>query len=344
MKNNTKQIQIEKQKNKSTLYFVIFFVSGLLIGYLFNFSSKDSGKKTKKTESDENQQFYRSIRESGFKFISPLLDCDYFEASNTRMHLKLKSSINDYINTAISHRRVQHISLYYRHLNNGPWIGVNEHHNYTPASLMKVPIIIGILKKAQDNPQFLKTSIPYNVRFDTEFDQNIGHNKAIMPGNTYTIEQLIDFMTLYSDNEAAHLLHSIIENDFEKILRDLGVDIATKDITKDFITVKEYSSFFRILYNASYLNREMSEKALEILSKGDFNDGIPAKLPKGTQISHKFGERGFQESDVKQLHDCGIVYKGNTPYLICIMSQGTDFNELIKVIAELSEIVYLNHQ
>jgi hypothetical protein len=40
--------------------------------------------------------------------------------------------------------------------------------------------------------------------------------------------------------------------------------------------VIDYASFFRVLFNASYLNRKDSEKALALLTKVAFRDGLIA--------------------------------------------------------------------
>jgi hypothetical protein len=42
----------------------------------------------------------------------------------------------------------------------------------------------------------------------------------------------------------------------------------------------------------------------------------------------------------RQLHDCGIVYAPGKPYLICIMTRGSDFKRLSPVIAQISKQVY----
>jgi hypothetical protein len=43
------------------------------------------------------------------------------------------------------------------------------------------------------------------------------------------------------------------------------------------------------LFNASYLNRENSEKVLNLLTKTDFKDGLVAGVnDKNIAISHKF--------------------------------------------------------
>lgn len=131
---------------------------------------------------------------------------------------------------------------------------------------------------------------------------------------------------------------NISENDLSRIYTDLGIEIPGIRNVDDFMSVKDYASFFRVLYNASYLNREMSEKALDLLSKTDFEDGIVKNLPRNIKVSQKFGERRID--DISQLHDCGIVYKSKNPYLICVMTRGRSIDDLKKVIQNLSFETY----
>lgn len=106
------------------------------------------------------------------------------------------------------------------------------------------------------------------------------------------------------------------------VFNDLGIPLP-RDI--DYaLSVKEYASFFRILYNASYLTRENSEMALKLLSESKFRGGLAGKIPSDIVIAHKFGEREMIDengSSINQLHDCGIVYYTPYPYLICIMTR-----------------------
>jgi hypothetical protein len=105
------------------------------------------------------------------------------------------------------------------------------------------------------------------------------------------------------------------------------------------MSVKDYASFFRILYNASYLSKDSSQKALSLLSEVDFTDGLRGGVPKDVPVANKFGER--QVGTTQQLHDCGIVYLTDHPYLLCIMSRGSDFDELASSIKTVSHLVYI---
>ena len=111
----------------------------------------------------------------------------------------------------------------------------------------------------------------------------------------------------------------------DKVFTDLGITIPGVRGTEDYMSVSDYASFFRILYNASYLTKDDSQKALDLLTKVDFADGIRAGVPKGVPVANKFGERSV--NGLQQLHDCGIVYYNNHPYLLCIMSRGSDFKK-----------------
>lgn len=111
----------------------------------------------------------------------------------------------------------------------------------------------------------------------------------------------------------------------------------------DYMSPKSYAFFYRVLYGSTYLTRAMSEKALELLTTPDFTDGLVAGVPAHTTVAQKFGEHSFEgvpDTESKQLHDCGIVYHPEHPYLLCVMTKGSDFQRLSKVIKEVSETVY----
>lgn len=292
------------------------------------------------TESVEKNEEFRL---GGFKFINPLLDCENYHQSSVFSTVVLEKDIQKFIDKSISSGRAAHIAFYYRDLNNGPWIGIGVRENYSPASLLKVPIMIAAFKKSESEPGFLKKKIRFNKGVNDGMRPNIT-DSTIAIGKTYSVERLIYFMIVHSDNNARLLLFQNIEPIYiNRVFSDVGIDMANFNDTANFMSVKTYSSFFRILYNATYLNRENSEQALQILTNSSFNHGIPAQLPATVPIAHKFGERGYINSDIVQLHDCGIVYKGNSPYLICIMTQGTNTTELEKIIAEISLMVYLHN-
>lgn len=309
----------------------IFFIVGIMIGYFVN--------PLFRNDDDLNINEDTFIRLNGYEFTNPLLECEVRQNINNKEIFSFKENVEDYISHKNSN--VKSVSLYFRDLNNGVWFGINEKEDFSPASLLKVPIMMAYLKKAEGDKSFLSKKLKYSVPFEGELKQNIKPKKSIEVDKEYSIEDLLSYMIVYSDNNAKSLLlSSINELDLNQIYIDLGISIPGTKGVEDFMSVKNYASFFRILYNASYLNREMSEKALKLLSQSDFEDGLAAGIPKDIAIAQKFGERKIGEID--QIHDCGIIYYTPKPYLLCVMTRGNDFDAQSKVIADVSKMVFDN--
>jgi beta-lactamase class A len=321
---------------KTTWAAIIFaFAAGFSSAYFFT-----TKNEIKQIVDERINKLTEQRKNSGYQFINPLIECDNYLPENNASEALIKSEIESYSNELLVEKKATQISVYYRDLNNGSWLGINEDEHYSPASLLKVPIMIAALKKCEKDPSFLKKKIKFE-RYIDNVVANIIDTGWVQIGKSYTVEELIVKMIAYSDNEAKNLLLlEIGDNAFNQTFIDAGIAPLDFKYTTDVITVKEYSSFFRLLYNATYLNKELSEKALSILSKSDFKNGLVAGIPQGITISHKFGERAFNENNIKQLHDCGIVYLNNEPYLICVMTRGFEFDELGKIIANISKIVY----
>jgi len=227
-------------------------------------------------------------------------------------------------------------------MNNGPWFGIHEKEYFSPASLIKVPLMMAYLKKAESDPSLLSKEIFNTLPYDSRV-QNIQPRVTLVVNQKYTVKQLIEQMIIYSDDISYKLLNDqMTGEEIVQVYKDLGVDIsrATANPNGNIVTVKAYASFFRILFNASYLNPEMSEYALKVLGQIEFKDGLVAGLPKDIIVAHKFGERQYLDTGLKQLHDCGIVYLPGKPYLLCVMTRGNNFNSLKKTIKDVSQMVY----
>ncbi len=284
----------------------------------------------------------RRVALQGFRFTSPLLDVELPEGIVIGHEpIPFKYKIESFIQKQINNGQVRHVSVYYRDLHDGPWFGINEKTTFNPASMMKVPVMIAWLKRAERDPQVMKRTFTYDGKQDVSSLQDILPQHTITPGRRYTVEELLDFMMRYSDNNAAALLYYAMGAGELNAVLD-GMDIENHpDEENNSITVHGYSGFFRILYNAAFLNREMSEKALELLSQQDFPQGMSAGVPKGIPVASKFGEhvRGLNSED-KELHEFGIVYHPTRPYILGIMTEGHDFARQAEIIRGISQMIY----
>lgn len=284
------------------------------------------------------------IREGGYQFINPLLECETAQETVGGRELRpFKGKLQNMVRELTKSGVVTHMSVYFRDLNNGPWFGIEERELFSPASMLKVIVMIACLKEAESNPSLLKKKVlygPYDV--DENERETIKPEQSIVRGRSYSVDELLAMMVRYSDNNAMRLLLSAMDMKImEKTYADLGLETPRDINGEDFMSVKQYASCYRILFNASYLSRESSEKALRLLSEAGFREGLAGGAPQGVPISHKFGERIMgQRGEIKQLHDCGIVYYPNGPYLLCIMTRGRSFELQVDAIREASFVVF----
>jgi beta-lactamase class A len=146
-------------------------------------------------------------------------------------------------------------------------------------------------------------------------------------------------MIVYSDNQSLISLFSAIpQNELMHLYTLLGINPDVVSNPTASLTVKQYSAFFRILFNSSFLSQKNSENILSQLEQSSFDDGLRAGVPNEISIAHKFGERLFDGK--QQLHDCGIIYYPKHPYLLCVMTRGNDIESLRDAIAKISRFVY----
>jgi hypothetical protein len=150
-----------------------------------------------------------------------------------------------------------------------------------------------------------------------------------------------------SDNTAAALLELYADkSSLYDVYTDLGLPVPSEAPNVEYISAKNYAYFFRILYNGTYLDKKYSEDALEYLTESKVS-GIRDGVPAGVKVAQKFGERTAVDETTgaiadREFHDCGIVYKEDSPYLLCVMSRGKDFDTLKQNVSDLSKLVYEN--
>lgn len=239
----------------------------------------------------------------------------------------------------------EHLSVYFRDLQNGPWFGIHEDELFTPASLFKVPLMMAVLKAAADKPDLLKGWVETDAELPVPRN-DLDDTQRVVPGRKFTVEELLRLMIVHSDNAAAVLLERYLNDQtgerkpYDAVFDELGVRRVRLDEKTNQLTVKSYASFFRHLYNASYLGKEMSDRSLTLLAHSEFRDGLVAGVPSHVRVAHKFGTVNIEGQETKQFHDCGIVYRPRRPYLLCIMTRSSDVSRAAEAIRYVSRKIY----
>lgn len=288
-----------------------------------------------------------AIRENtdAYRFISPLLAVGRPDAGTpSPQYAKLAAAVKSYIGSREKSGLLDDASVYLINYTKEGSFALNENASYDPASLMKIAIMIAYFKREEKGQGSLQDRLTYSsalsqalagAAFDTPSELKVGES--------YSVDTLINDMIIDSDNGAMNLLLAgIPDQSMEEMYAELGIKGPEANVPY-VISAKDYSLFFRILYNATYLTRADSEKALSILSQATFKDGLVAGLPRGTTVAHKFGEHVTPDSAGNpasfELHDCGIVYEHNDRYLLCVMTKGKTLSDLSDTIAGIAKMV-----
>ncbi len=281
------------------------------------------------------------IRQGGWQHINPLLECEQAQnALEDNELMPFKNKVDKLIQENLRKKWGDEVSVYFRELNDGLAFTIGKTEQFYPASLLKVPEMMSIMKKAEADPKFLKKMIAYD-KPDLKSYQNIDVAEPLVFGRSYSIEEMLRRMIEYSDNVSSLLLEDAIDSrDLRRVYDDLGIPdpYDLNDQSGYLMSTEIYSSFFRVLFNASYLSKEDSEKALDYLSRTDYTKGLVAGVPPGVVVAHKFGLRKI--NGIKQLHDCGIVYYPGHPYLLCVMTSGPVPEYLDTTVGEISRFIY----
>lgn len=275
-------------------------------------------------------------RLQGYQFVHPLL---YAEPACESPELSyIKSAIESELNSNKSLGNITSASVYLRAFGKAEWTVINENEKFSPGSLLKVPELITLYKMNELQPGFLDKTVNYTQQLSSHKNTTFT-SKHIQLGKSYSIRQLMQYMIMYSDNDATLLLNQILDRDvFTKVFTDAGLSAPDYNAMEYLVSAKDYSIFMKELYNSTYLSTKDSEACLELLSKTDFNKGMISGLPDSCMVSHKFGEGGLDNAP--NLSESGIVYCGNKPFLLTVMTKGTDMKVLAKVISEITKKTY----
>ena len=310
----------------------IFFLVLINIGVIF-WAAKHTERRQ---ETGRSGDFYKWLNPELRFADSPVLDKTAYE--------NFRKNLEQTIEQKKAEGRIENAAVFFRDLSRGPTFGINPNEGFIPASLLKVPLAITYFRLAEENGIPLDRKL-VDTDFTLDLTQKFPPPETIRGGEEHTIKDLLYRLLAYSDNGAWEVLYNYLlqispdRNLLLETFKDLGIiDAASKKVNEEALSVKSYASIFRLLYNASYLSKESSDKVLNYLSKSIFNVGLRKGVPDNVPIAHKFGERFIGEDN--QLHDCGIVYYPKNPYLLCVMTRGKNLAALTETIATISKAIY----
>lgn len=259
---------------------------------------------------------------------------------------QFRTKVNDLAKLALASHDVTSVSVYFLYLKTGSGFGIRESERFAPHNLLKLPVMIAYFKLAETSPDILQKKLTFTGRTAVGATSRLKTPRPLERGKTYTAGDLIYHMIVYNDDDALSLLTgNLPQGALDKLYEDLGLEIDPSD-EEDIMSLSAYASFYRTLYDGTYLNRRMSDKALRYLSKASFRDGIVAGTPPDVTVASRFGDFPVSENDGEghasplQLHEIGIVFHPGRPYILGIITRGSDFPAQTRIIRDISSFIY----
>lgn len=280
--------------------------------------------------------FQEKINSNSFdNFISefPLIDPsrNFIDQKHFITNIQpIRESLYSYISSDTN----AEVGLYFEVLNTGANITINEDQRFFPASLIKMPTALAVMKKIEDGEWKLSNQL---VLFEEDKNDGYGNLYKNSVGTRFTIENLLKELLINSDDTAHRILIRNLESqNYESVLTGLGMSQLFDNNYN--VTPKEYSRIFRSLYSSSYLKREYSQMLLKWLTETPFNNFLGSEIPTEVKFSHKIGEH----DDEKTYLDSGIVYIPNRPYILTVMVKvkNGDQSKSEEIMRNISKQVY----
>jgi beta-lactamase class A len=207
-------------------------------------------------------------------------------------------------------------AIYFEYIPTGVSIGINPNSDFQAASLLKLPVTMAYYRGQEDSGKF---SNPVLTLTREMIDDGFGDLWKKGEGYQISAEDAVKLALQKSDNTAVKaLLSQIDEKSFDEVYN--GLDISSRVYQEyPILNARQYASILKALYFSSLLSFNNSEKILEILTHSEYNDKLPAGVPKDVTIAHKIGV--FED---KLYSDCGIIYVPRRPYVLCMVSKSDE--------------------
>ena len=240
--------------------------------------------------------------------------------------------------------------------------GLELHYNaerwFHAASTIKVPILLGVFaaidrgdllphSRVHVRNRFLSVVEQVPFRVEQGRDANSSVQNAI--GKMMRVDELAYHMITTSSNLATNLLLGVVGPDSVRAtLRELEVDegielkrgvedeLAFEKGINSRVTADGLLRILILLSEGKAFSPALSRRMMDILHAQEFNQGIPARLPKGARVAHKTGEISTIA------HDAAVVYlPKRKPYVLVVLTEWEPSGSgRSRAIAAISHAVY----
>ncbi|MBI5595119.1 MAG: serine hydrolase [Elusimicrobia bacterium] len=238
--------------------------------------------------------------------------------------------------------------LYIKDLQRGYEWSYHADDLFPAASLIKLPIMVGVFEKIQRGQLSLYSKL--KLRRTTRMGGS-GSLKWSRDGTAYTVRYLLEKLIKESDNTAMMLLLDEVGIGFlQQFFPQMGLvytEINPDGLrlssgfvrSENYTTAREMGTLLERIYRGEVVNGFASELMLDILKRKRARSRLAKHLPPGWQIAHKTGLLR------RSCHDAAIVFSPNGDYVLVTLTGRVDSYPTAKeFIARLGKTTYKHYR
>lgn len=216
-------------------------------------------------------------------------------------------------------------------LDNKAIYALNDNLVLTAASVIKLPVLVAYWQAVDKG--ILKPDKIYVLEEADRLVYGSGSMQNQAKGTEYTYEKIAWLAAKESDNMAAELLVKFLggKSVMEKNLKAWG--LTKTSYQENETTAADMVKLWQKIYDVNFLKTSSREKLLASLTDTILETRIPAGVPAGVKVRHKFG------SEAGVVNDCGVV-EAKSPYILCILSTGVNDGDAETILPQISEIIW----
>ena len=249
------------------------------------------------------------------------------------------------------------VGVVFAEVGGGSAFSLNPDSVFHAASTMKVPVMIEYFRGIdagrirRDDELLLGTTFksivdgsPYALDAGVDSDSSV----FARVGQRVPLRWLVERMIVRSSNLATNTLIEVLDakkvdatarslgTTAMKVLRGVEDGKAFQAGLNNQTSARDLALLLEAIESGKAASKQSSVEMIDILAAQEFNDEIPAGLPRGTRVAHKTGWI------TGVTHDAAVVYPpGRKPYVLVVLTKGIRERPVAqKLIADISRLVW----
>ena len=277
-----------------------------------------------------------------FTFFSHLFFTSFSQHTDTKLQKKISSLIQPFHGNA---------GIYVKNLTTGKIVAINADSVYPTASMVKIPILVGIMDKINRDELKFHQEIVYN---DSLLYPGVDILGSFKNGEKIELGKMMMLMMTMSDNTASRYLQMFAGTGarINRILDSIGFSITrvnSKTPGREGdrekygwgqTTPREMATLLEMIYNNKIISPAASSRMLRIINRNFWDAEAVSQVPPFATVFSKSGALDDYRSEV-------VLVRGvKNAYVFCIITNNnadkswTYDNEANKLIRNVSNVLW----